>query len=177
MAEPQYIIIGRTRKAHGLTGELKVSIEDRYLEDFMKNERIFLDVKGVKIPYFIDNVRGGGEMILKLEEVDNRDTAIALQGRELLLREQDILSDQEREFEFEEEEGLEYAHLSGYLLVDERLGEIGHIDEVLEMPQQEMAFLKFKGREVLVPLNKQFIQSIDDTKRVVMMDLPDGLLD
>lgn len=177
MAEPQYVIIGRTRKAHGLAGELKISIEDRYLEDFMKNERIFLDVRGVKIPYFIANVRGGGEMILKLEEVDDRDAAIALQAREVLLREQDILPEHAREFEVEAEEEMEYAHLAGYLMVDETIGEIGTIDEVLEMPQQEMAFLKYKGREVLVPLNQQFIRSVDEQKQQVLMNLPDGLLD
>ena len=177
MAETQYVIIGRTRKAHSLTGELKITIEERYLEDFMKNERIFLDVKGVKIPYFIDNVRGGGEMIVKLEEVDNRDTATLLQSRDVLLRQQDILPDHAREFEVEEEAGLEYAHLAGFMLVDETQGEIGIIDEVLEMPQQEMAFLKYKDREVLVPLNDQFIKSIDQQNRRVMVDLPDGLLD
>ena len=174
MAEPQYITIGRTRKAHGLSGELKVSIEERYLEDFMKNERIFLEVKGVKIPYFIASVRGGGEMILKLEEVDNRDTATLLQAREVMLREQDILPDHAREYEVE---GLEYEHLTGYTMIDETLGEVGVIDEVLEMPQQEMAFLKYKNREVLVPLNTQFILSVDESNRRVHMDLPDGLLD
>jgi 16S rRNA processing protein RimM len=177
MAEIQYVTIGRTRKAHSLTGELKVFIEERYLEDFMKNERIFLEIKGVKIPYFIANVRGGGEMILKLEEVDNRDTATLLQSRDVLLRQQDILPDHEREYEMPEEEKLEYGHLAGFMLVDETLGEIGLIDEVLEMPQQEMAFLKYNGREVLVPLNKQFISSIDDQNRRVQVDLPDGLLD
>lgn len=177
MAEPQYVVIGRTRKAHGLSGELKVSIEDRYLEDFMKNERIFLEVKGVKIPYFIANVRGGGEMILKLEEVDNRDTATLLQSREVMLREQDILPDHAREFEMPEEETLEFGHLAGYMMVDEIRGEIGVIDEVLEMPQQEMAFLKYQERDVLVPLNDQFIQKIDEQNRRVHMVLPDGLLD
>ncbi|MFN0034455.1 MAG: ribosome maturation factor RimM [Saprospiraceae bacterium] len=177
MAETQYVSIGRTRKAHGLAGELKLSIEERYLEDFMKNERIFLEVRGVKIPYFIANVRGAGEMILKLEEVDNRDAATALQSREVLLREQDILPDHAREYEVEEEDALEYGHLAGFILVDETRGEIGEIDEVLEMPQQEMAFLQYKGREVLVPLNEQFICSIDEPNRRVFMDLPDGLLD
>ena len=177
MAEPEYISIGRTRKAHGITGELKVSIEERYLEDFLKNERIFLDVKGVKVPYFIDSVRGGGELILKMEEVDTRDQAIALQAREIFLRKQDILPDHLREFEPEEEETLEYAHLVGYRIVDSSLGAIGMVDEVLEMPQQEMAFLQYKGREVLIPLNEQLIQRIDEQNRCVYMDLPEGLLD
>lgn len=177
MADPIFVPIGRTRKAHGLIGELKVSIEERYLEDFLKNERVFLDLKGVKIPYFISNVRGKGEMILKLEEVDDRDAAIALQSRDIMLREQDILPEHAREFEFEEAPGLTYAHLVGFLLVDEILGELSAIDEVLDMPQQEMAMLKYKGREVLVPLNEQFIRSIDEANRRVTMDLPDGLMD
>ncbi|MBC7775307.1 MAG: 16S rRNA processing protein RimM [Phycisphaerae bacterium] len=177
MAETQYVTIGRTRKAHSLTGELKVFIEERYLEDFMKNERIFLEIKGVKIPYFIANVRGAGEMIVKLEEVDNRDTATLLQSRDVLLRQQDILPDHAREYEVEDDDALEYDHLTGFMLVDETMGEIGLIDEVLEMPQQEMAFLKYKGREVLIPLNEHFIRSIDEQNRRVLVDLPEGLLD
>ncbi|MCC7465690.1 MAG: 16S rRNA processing protein RimM [Saprospiraceae bacterium] len=177
MAEPNYVVIGRTRKAHGLTGELKVSIEERFLEDFLKCERIFIEVKGVKIPYFIENVRGGGEIILHLEEVNDRDAAIALQSRDILLREQDILPEHMREIEVEEEEGLEYAFVEGFMLSDKSLGNIGVVKEVLEMPQQEMAFLDYKGREVLIPLNDQLILEVDENRKQILMNLPDGLLD
>ncbi|MBL7806690.1 MAG: 16S rRNA processing protein RimM [Saprospiraceae bacterium] len=177
MAEPNYIVIGRTRKAHGLTGELKVSVEERFLEDFLKNERIFIEIKTAKIPYFIDKVRGGGDIILKLEDVDDRDAAIALQSRDILLREQDIIPDHLREFEPETEDELQYGFLEGYTLIDQNLGTIALIKEVLEMPQQEMAFMDFQGREVLVPLNEQLIVSIDETNKKLLMNLPDGLLD
>lgn len=177
MAEHQYVNIGYTKKLHGLQGELKLSIEGRYLEDFLKNERIFLDVKGAKVPYFVANVRGKGEMILKLEEVDSRDAAYALQSREVHLRVQDLIPDHKRELEIEEEETLEYEHLTGFQLVDKTVGVVGQIDEVLEMPQQEMAFLKYKGRDVLIPLNGKFITSIDEKSKTVFMDLPEGLLE
>ena len=177
MAENPYVTIGHTGKAHGLQGELKLFIEERFIEDFLKNERIFIDVKGTKVPYFIANVRGTNEFIVKLEEVDSRDVAQALQSREVCLREKDLVPDDEREIEMEEEAGLEYARLVGYLLTDQTLGDIGSIDEVLEMPQQEMAFLKYQKREVLVPLNAQLIVQIDDKARRVLMDLPEGLLE
>lgn len=170
-----YVCIGHTRKAHGLTGEIKVSIEDQYLEDFLKNERVFIAIKSSKIPYFIANIRGKGEMIVQLEEVDNRDTAQLLQSREIFLRQQDILTDKERELEIPDD-SLEYEHLAGYMIVDQSLGEIGTIDEILEMPQQEMAFLRYKNREVLIPMNEHFIVSIDEKGKVVQMDLPEGLL-
>lgn len=177
MAEQKYINIGYTKKAHGIGGELKLFIEERYLEDFLKNERIFLDVKGTKVPYFVANVRGKGEMILQLEEVTSRDTAFLLQSREVFLREQDLVPDHERELEVEEMDPLEYGHVAGYTLIDKTAGEIGRIDEVLDMPQQEMAFLRYKDREVLIPLNGQFVTSIDKKAKKVITDLPEGLLD
>ena len=177
MAEHTYINIGHTRKTHGVNGEMKVAIEDRYLEDFLKNERIFIDIRGVKVPYFVASVRGKGDMILLLEEVISKEAAFALQSREIHLRETDLIPDHQRELEIEPEEELEYAHLVGFQLMDKTLGEIGSIREVLDMPQQEMAFLDYQGREVLVPLNIQLIVSIDQKSRTVHMDLPDGLLE
>lgn len=173
----EYISIGRTHKAHGLSGELKVSIEPRYLEDFLKNERVFLDYKGVRIPYFIADVRGKGEMIVQFEEVTDRDAAIMLQSKELFLRPQDLLKEEEREFEIEEEETLQYAHLQGFMIEDAHVGEIGEIREVLEMPQQEMALVLYQGREVLIPLNERFVVKIDKQAKRVMTDLPEGLLE
>jgi ribosomal 30S subunit maturation factor RimM len=40
-----------------------------------------------------------------------------------------------------------------------------------------MAFLKYKGKDVLIPLNAQLIVSVDKTAKTVLMDLPEGLLD
>ncbi len=176
MAENQYINIGYTKRTHGLKGEIKLVVEDRYLEDFLKNERIFVDVKGAKVPFFIEGVRGKGEMILKLEDVDSLDAAYGIQSREIFLREQDLVPLQDRELDIEEET-LEYEYITGFLLVDKTAGEIGRIDEVIEIPQQEMAMLKYKGREILIPLNERLVTSVDEKAKKVFMDLPEGLLD
>lgn len=170
-----YINIGYTQKTHGLNGELKLHVSERYIEDFLKCERIFLDMKGAKVPYFIEEVRGKGSMILKLEEVDDRDAAYSLQSKEVFLREEDILSDAAREIELPV--GLTYGHLLGAEIIDQHTGSVGIIDEVLDMPQQEMAAVQYKGRLVLIPLNERFIKSIDTKAKKVEMDLPDGLLD
>ncbi len=172
-----YVNIGYTKKTHGLSGELKMFVEAAYVEDFLKNERIFLDVKGMKVPYFITNIRGTNEFIVQLEEVGSKDAAYALQSREIFLREKDLIPAAERELEVEEEPGMEYERLAGYLLIDKALGEIGVIDEVLEMPQQEMAFMKYRKRDVLIPLNKNLIVEIDEAARRVVVDLPEGLLE
>ncbi len=177
MSNVTYINIGFTQKSHGLEGELKVVVEDRYLEDFMKNERIFVEVKGSKVPYFIENVRGKGAMILKLEDVEDKDAAFVLQSRKIFLREQDLIPEKEREFEVEEEEGMKYLFLVGFTMEDKTAGLIGVVTEVVEMPQQEMAFMKYKGKDVLIPLNEQLIVEVQKKEKKLLVDLPEGLLD
>ena len=127
------------------------------------------------MPYFVEEIRGSGAMILKLEEVDDRDAAYGLQSREVFLREEDILSDAAREIELPE--GLTYGHLVGAQIIDQHSGPGGVIDEVLDMPQQEMAAVQYKGKLVLIPLNERFIKAIDGKSNTVEMDLPGGLLD
>lgn len=176
MSETIYVQIGYTQKTHGLKGELKAVIEPQYYEDFTHNKRIFLDIKNTKVPYFISEVRGGSGIILSLEEVTNKTLAEPLQSRQIFLRTKDLIPDHKRKY-LVEEDVLEYAELEGYIIEDETLGEIGPIREVLEMPQQEMAFLEYKNKDVLIPLNKQLILSVDNVQKRVKMDLPEGLLD
>lgn len=174
MPEPTYIQIGHTQKTHGLNGELKVSVEPKYLEDFLKNERVFLDMKGAKVPYFIENLRGGNDPIVKFEDVDNRDAAIPLQSRKMFLREADLVPDHERELV---RPLNEYAYLQGFLAADVHTGPIGVIAEVMESAGQTLAVVRYQNREVFIPLHANMIQTIDSETREILFDLPEGLLE
>lgn len=173
----EYIQIGYTQKTHGVAGELKLFIEERYWEDFLKNERLFIDVKGIKVPYFIETMRGKETPIVKFEDVDSKEAAFGLQSRGLFLRPEDLVPEDEREFEPAEDETLPFARVTGYTLIDATLGELGPIEDVFELPQQQMAVLRYQQREVLVPLHEQFIQSVDEAGKRLYVDLPEGLLE
>lgn len=167
-----YIQIGFTKKTHGIGGELKVVVEEPYEDIFLEADRVFLEIKGVKQPYFIKSIRGGGDLIVLFEDVANREEALTLQSRAIFLPENEL----PEEALIPAEETSEHAHLVGYLLLDQALGPIGPITEVIEMPQQEMAVVQWQGREVLIPLNEQFILAVDEKAKTVRMDLPEGLL-
>jgi 16S rRNA processing protein RimM len=169
----EYIEIGRTQKTHGVQGELKIFIEDKFWDDFEHNKRVFLDIRGIKMPYFIKNMRGKGAPIVHFEDVPNREAALLLQSRSIFLREQDLIPDVDRSVY---DEVLEYGFLEGFRMIDAVAGDIGVIQEVIEMPQQEMALIQYDGREVLIPLNQHFITNIDETGKTVNVNLPEGLL-
>ncbi len=68
-------------------------------------------------------------------------------------------------------------YLAGFLVVDSTLGTIGTIEDVQEMPTQDLLIVAGATGEVLIPLVDDFIVEFDDEERVLTMDLPYGLVD
>ena len=166
-------LIGSTKRPHGLKGELKLYVEEKYVEDLMNAEILMIDIKGRPTPFFIEDIRFGNNIIAKFEDVNTPEAAMSIANKEISLRESDLIPDDEREIEIET---MPYEHCIGYTIVNE--GEtIGVIDNIVEYPQQEMAILNYKNKDILVPLNQHFIKKVDDKNKVIEMVLPEGLLD
>ena len=64
----------------------------------------------------------------------------------------------------------------GYFVEDTQLGELAIINSIEEMPQQTMASMVYQNKEVLFPINDQFVKSIDQEAKKILVELPDGLL-
>ena len=169
----KYISIGYTKKTKGVKGELKIKVEDIYLEDLLKSDVVFILQHQKEMPFFIEKISDENELLLKLEDVDSKEAAYDLTSKELFLRESDV-SDKEEE---EVESDLIFGHLVSYKIKDETLGEVGEIKEVVEYPQQEIAIVLFQEKEILIPLHEALILEINEESRVVLMDLPEGLLE
>ncbi len=173
----KYISIGFTKKCHGVKGDLKVQVEDQYFEDFAKANAIFIEVKGKHVPYFIEKIRSGNDLLLKLEEIDSKESAHQLTSKEIFLQPHQILRVEERELEIPEEEKLEFEKYIGYSIIDKELGNIGEIKEVIEFPQQEMAVIFQDEKEIFIPLHQDLLEKIEEKKQYIHMNLPEGLLD
>lgn len=167
--------IGFIKKPFGIQGALKVSVEDRYLEDLLQTQVVFVEIQGKPVPYFIENLSTGPGLILKLEEVDSRDAASGLATKQLFLQSADVLPDEERQFD--PPEGLLYEGYTGYRMIDKKKGPVGIIAEVREFPQQEMAIVQTGEKEFFIPMAEALIVRIDQHRKEIHVDLPEGLLD
>ncbi len=167
------IEIGFTKKPHGLQGEIKVNIRDKYLEDFLNAHCLFLNIKGSIIPYFVESIRSTKHVLVKFEEVDTISQAEQIAGKSILIQAKDLIPEEEKVLELDV---LQYAFAESFMVIDVQVGKIGAILRVEEFPQQEMAFVEYNGQEVLIPLNDALIVSIDKTKKEIIMNLPEGLL-
>ncbi len=166
-----YIQIGFLRKTHGVRGEIKAVVEEPFEEFFFQCERIFLEIKGIKQPFFLKSVRGGGELIVAFENVDHREAALLLQHKPILLPQEEV---PEELLEVFQKPGP-HEYLVGYTLVDQHSGRAAAIQAIRQMPQQDLAVVLYRDKEVLIPLIPAFIRSTDDEQKRLVMDLPEGL--
>ena len=162
----ELIAIGKTGKPHGLQGELKLWIEEAYEEDLLAAKAVFINGR----PYFIEQVRSGGGVLLKLEGVTTRDAAQLLAGKPVELRAEDVS-------EPAEPEEATFLDLIGFQLHDSELGQLGEIEDVLDMPDHFLAVITYREKEVLIPLHEDLIRALDPEKETLTMTLPEGLLD
>lgn len=167
------IQIGKTAKPHGLEGGLRFAIKDEYLEDFLSVEVIFIEEKGQPVPYFIEDVKGQ-HFVVQLEGVSSKEQASSIANKKVSIRTADLIPEEDKTYRPDE---AEYEFCVGYVMMDEVLGEIGEIIEIVEYPQQEMASINYKEKEILIPLNNDFIKEIREKEKKIIMSLPEGVVE
>jgi 16S rRNA processing protein RimM len=169
----EYTEIGKINKPHGLNGELKATIDERFWNDISEAEAFFVVLHGDKAPFFIEYFRGKGSLILKFEDIESKEDASIFTHKRLFMRADDIsLTIAEIN-----NTGLEYSFLEWYELIDTQSGEAGIIRSVEEYPQQEMASVDYNGKISLIPLLEIWITSINKDKKIISMSLPNGLFE
>lgn len=167
----EYIEIGYTQKAHGVKGEIKIFIEEEFIDELEHLEVLFLNVRGNVLPYFIEEKRGTGNYIIKFEDVNDKEAAERIKAAAILAKPSDL-----KYWEPFEEQELFYNHCIGYQMIDINDGDLGIIKEMLEYPQQELAIIEINGKEVLFPMNEQTVKGVDNDNKKVTVEMPEGLL-
>ena len=170
MKKEETFYIGYFTKTKGLKGELQLFFEfDRY-ED-LDLDVVFVEINSKMVPFFVSSHKlyPNKTALFYFDDLDHIDKAQALVKKKAYLPLDKMPVRDEEDFEF--------TDLKGFMVHDEEAGELGEILEVHEYPQQFVATINHKGKEILFPLNEDFILEIDDEENVLYVELPEGLLD
>jgi 16S rRNA processing protein RimM len=170
MVTEDHFRVGTILKPKGLKGEMHLYADFEGLEN-IKFSTIFIEITGKLVPYFVTSVKylQKNAAYLVLEDVDTIEKASLLVKKHIYLPNK--LKPKKKKSEFT------LMDLAGFTAIDEDEGELGVITDVHEFPKQFIATVNYKNCEVLFPLNEDIIKSIDVVKNIVIVNLPDGLLD
>ncbi len=166
----EYFNIGKMVAVHGLKGELILLHELGKKTSLKGLTTIFLeDKKNSMLPWFIEStsIRSEKEILIKLEGLDSRESAMKLVPKKVWIPEAD-----HRKYAAK----TAPSSILGYMVIEDGK-ELGKILEIIEQPQQLLCRLEMNGREVLIPLHEASLEKIDHRKKQILVDLPDGLLD
>lgn len=165
----KYVSIGNILKPTATQGELRIDIGPDFLEDFEQLDHFFLFENGTYVPHFIEYIKQTNHLILKIEEIDDPESASNFSSKEIFLKESDITSST-----FIDQNDKQ--NLVGFTIWSENLV-IGAIESIELFPQQVMAVVSYQNKSIFVPLVDQLIVEIDDDSKIVRMELPDGFLE
>ncbi len=165
--------IGRIIGTHGIRGEVKVyPLTDdprrfSVLSDcFLMSEGSTSKVQAKALQARYSNAK----VILKLDGVDDRDTAVALKGKIIAVT---------RENAVKLKPGTYFiCDLIGCKVIDDKQGELGTIADILQTGASDIYVVKRENaKDLLIPAIKQIIDEIDIPSETVRVHLIEGLLD
>ena len=161
--------IGYIQKHHGVKGELVLALGDGVYSDELDPEFILLDIDNGLVPFFVESyrVKSAKNMLVKLESVEEENKAREMVGTQAYLETNLLNSEGE----------MADAAFIGFQVNDKQKGNIGVITEIQEISNNPLFVLDFDGKEILIPINPDFIVDVNEDNRIMQVDLPKGLID
>ncbi|NJN94003.1 MAG: 16S rRNA processing protein RimM [Anaerolineales bacterium] len=167
--ELRYLAVGRIVRAHGLRGEVSVTLLTDFPERFDTTEWLYLGNEFEATPYRLEKYRWHQDnVLLTLVGVSDRNAAEQLKGLfvQVPIEEAVPLPD-----------GSYYLYQLIGLRVESTEGEVlGTITDVLETGANNVYVVQQENREILLPAIPDVVKKIDITQGIMVVQLIEGLI-
>lgn len=167
----ELIKIGTFNKPHGVRGELSFTFTD---DVFDRGESPYLVccIDNIYVPFFIEEYRfkSGSTALLKLIDIENEIDARAFTNLEVFYPKKFYIEN--------EEEATPDDYFIGYTINEVEHGVLGEVTAIDDSTINALFVVTTpEERELLIPIQEEFVRAIDEEARVIHMELPDGLLE
>lgn len=170
----ELIAIGRYNKPHGVAGEISATI---YVDmDTLQGlSCLVTDIDGIFVPFFVNACRPKSQetVLLTIDGIDNEKEVSRLVNHDIYA----LKRDYRQESLDSDADGFPLDYFIGFELHDSDGQRVGEITDVDEQTENAIFIVEREGAELMVPATDELIVEFDLDKKVMVMDLPQGLLD
>jgi len=160
------LCVGEIVNTHGIRGEIKVVPLVDDVNDLLEYTYYFIGDK----KYEVENARFHKNFVLiKLKGIDDIDIAEKLKGKFLELPREDLKPLPEGSYYI--------CDLVGLKVIDEKLGELGIINEVFNTGSNDVYVVEYKNKPLCIPVLDGVVKEVDLDNGTMNIILPNGLLD
>lgn len=164
--------IGIIIKPHGVKGEMVIDLRDDRI-DIGRTECIVMDIDGINVPFFIENVRQKGResYIIAIEGITSDTRAAEFNGKTVY-----ALREHLAEISDDSDDGFYASDLIGFKAMKPDGTSIGVIDDIEDSTINVLAIIHSDDdRTIYMPLADEFITDIDPDCRTITFDAPEGI--
>lgn len=162
--------LGYVLKTHGVQGEVTFVLDVDEPDEYTELDSVFIEMNGKLVPFFIESIQiQKDRAIVRLEDVNSLQKAENVVGSSLYLPLDNLPDLDEDQFYFHE--------IVGYQVVDEKQGKLGMVENVYELPRQDLIAMRYQNKEVLIPITDDIVTGVNRESQEIYVGLPDGLLE
>lgn len=161
--------IGVINKPHGVKGEVSFTFTDDIF-DRVDCEYLILLLDGILVPFFMEGYRfrSDNSALVKFEDIDTAEQARRLTNVEVYFP---------KKYMDEQEDVTSWNFFTGFRVEDVRHGYLGEITNVDDSTLNVLFVIEKDGEELLLPAHEEFILDIDRKRKVMKVDVPNGLIE
>ncbi|WP_416445221.1 ribosome maturation factor RimM [Leeuwenhoekiella sp. A16] len=171
MRKEDCFYLGKIVRKFSFKGELLAKLETDEPEEYEEMESVFVNFNDNLVPFFIESCQLHKSTLLRInfEDVDTEEDADDLIGAELYLPLDMLPKLSGNQFY--------YHQITGYTVKDVNYGTVGTIKSVNDNTAQALFVIENKDKEVLIPINDEFIEEVNHDKKLILLNTPEGLID
>jgi len=162
--------IGTLIKPRGYKGELLLKGNPEIIRELKQGIPLFIEISGQRVPFFIEELSHdllGEKCIVRLEFIESDVEARRYTGCEVF---NSAVSQLDRRSEILD---VDYA---GFTVIDVTNDKKYTVADFYDNPGNPVLLLKSEGKEVMLPVNADFILSVDISGKMIKAAFPDGLV-
>lgn len=171
MKKEDCFYLGKIVSKFSFKGELLIKLDTDEPESYLEMESVFINYNDNLVPFFIEKSKLHKSDLLrvKFEDVDNEDDADDLLKSDIYLP-LSLLPDLK-------DDQFYYHEIIGFVIEDLSYGKVGVVKGVNDSTAQALFEIDKEGVEILIPMNDEFIHSVDRSAKKIFVKTPEGLID
>ena len=171
MTKEECFYLGKIVSKFSFKGEVLIKLDTDEPESYLEMESIFVEYDKNLVPFFIErsSLQKSNLLRVKFEDVNSEEDADDLMKCDLYLPLEMLPELNEDQFYFHE--------VIGFKVEDINYGNVGILTAVNDMTAQALFEVEKDGKQVLIPMNDEFVHKVDKANKTIFVHTPEGLID
>ena len=170
MRKEDCYFLGKITRRHGLAGNVILKLDTDQPELYNKLESIFVEINGLLVPFFIEKSSWSKLDALNIAFKNSSEALVDQSlGKNVYLPLTSLPKLTGKQFYYHE--------VVGFNILDANDNDCGVIRSINDQTAQNYFVTNLDGKEVVIPLIKDWILEVDRDEKFIKMQLPEGLID